>query len=213
MISIITPSIRPDGLKIVFDSLQSQTYRDFEWLPRLSIPIPGKPDLCYQMNRALAEAKGEWIVFWQDYISLPKDGLLRIARLASGNQAVTFPVLKDGQGDWRSCNDVLKEIEFHQWEIDLAVVSRETVLEVGGFEEEGDARGAIGGEEKILASKLHWRKNVKFFVDPTVVGQGTDHDSFLKHPHKGVHQEPNMEFMRARMMEEQIRAIDRIPKE
>lgn len=212
MLSIITPSIRPDGLKWVFDSLQTQTFRDFEWLPRLSIPIPGKPDLCYQMNRALAEAKGETIMFWQDFIRLPPDALARITKLDT-SKAWTFPAVKEGtEGDWRAIKET-REIDFHQWEIDLAIVSRENILSVGGFEEEGDRRGAIGGEEKILASKLYWQKNLQFWVEPIIRGVAFDHDAAEPNPHKGPHQEPNMEFMRARMMEEQIRAIDKIPRE
>lgn len=31
-ISVVTPSIRKDGLKIVRDSIQKQTFKDFEWL-------------------------------------------------------------------------------------------------------------------------------------------------------------------------------------
>ncbi len=213
LLSIITPSIRPRGLEVVFDSLASQTFRDFEWLPRLSLPIPGKPDLCYQMNQALKEAKGDFILSWQDYISLPPDGLERIAKRAKQGEAWTFPVIKDRtDGDWRALKEV-REIEFHMMELDLGIVPRETFLDVGGFDEEGDRLKAIGGEDKILASKLHWRHNFKFFVDPTIRASAFDHDAAFPHPHKGPHQEPLMSHMRAMMLQEQIRAIDKIPRE
>ena len=31
-ISVITPSIRPEGLKILQECLAQQTFKDFEWL-------------------------------------------------------------------------------------------------------------------------------------------------------------------------------------
>ena len=65
-ISVITPSIRPEGLKIVRECLLNQTFKDFEWL--VDINWTGKHDLNASFNRLIRRASGELIVFYQDYI-------------------------------------------------------------------------------------------------------------------------------------------------
>src|ERR1035437_8527622 len=69
-ISVITPSIRCEGLKIVQQSLEKQTFQDFEWLTEIGIPGRGH-DLNAAYNRMLRRAKGELIVSLQDFIKAP----------------------------------------------------------------------------------------------------------------------------------------------
>lgn len=187
-ITCITPSIRPDGLKVVHDTLAKQTFKDFEWLPRLSIAGP-KSDLCYQMNQALKEAKGELIVFLQDYIDIGENGLLQmwLRYQEAPRTGWTAPVGKYTdendvvQWDWRPHWEAEKEMEFHRFEIDWACISRKAYEEVGGFDEDFD-RG-FGWENVEWAYRLH-HKGWQFRCDPDNQAIAFDHDKTFPHPYK-----------------------------
>jgi hypothetical protein len=88
MISVITPTIRKEGLDIVAKALQKQTWTDWEWL----IGSPFDPEIPWatwvkddfkggfwtlnrMYNRLFQEAKGELIVSWQDFIYATPGGL------------------------------------------------------------------------------------------------------------------------------------------
>lgn len=92
-VSVITPSVRPEGLNILAKCLKRQTYRDNEWLvcapsalgdkihkDAKFIPEPplNKGDVWgfnKAMNALIKEAKGELIVSIQDFIWFPPDAL------------------------------------------------------------------------------------------------------------------------------------------
>lgn len=196
-VSCITPSIRPEGLKYVFNSLCKQTFRDWEWLPRLSVPR-NKPDLCYQMNQAIKESKGEIILFWQDYISLEKDALERIVMMYETNPKAgwTFPVgkqIKDEpiRWDWRKVKEVGEEITPDAFEIDLGCVSRETIIGAGMFDERFDAANGFSYENPDLAWRMRYQFGTRFYCDPTVCGVAVDHDALEQHPWRRAADQPN----------------------
>ena|SRR3990167_3085381 len=91
-ISIITPSIRPNALEMVYKSLQRQTFKDFEWIVigndevgKLNMPFafvkepPKKDGDYYSLNKAynagFSRARGSLLVSLQDGIWLPPDTL------------------------------------------------------------------------------------------------------------------------------------------
>jgi len=93
-VSVITPTIRPEGLSIVQKALDSQTFKDFEWLigakgPNLraseKYPIHWISDnfeggfwtLNRIYNQLFKKAKGEIVVTWQDFIYARPDALQR----------------------------------------------------------------------------------------------------------------------------------------
>lgn len=191
-ITVITPSIRPYGLKMTFETLQKQTYKDFEWLPRLSIPGE-RSDLCYQMNQALKEAKGEIIVFLQDYIEVPENALQFIADLYEHSEdAYTFPMIKNGEKDWRCYDQNNKEIEPKKWEIDFGCAKRKEIEMAGGFFERYDE--GFGWENVDLAYVM-WKNGCTFRVNNEIVAHGEDHDSFIEHPYK---RKPNADLWHTR---------------
>lgn len=195
-ISVITPSIRPHGLEVVFKSLRSQTFQDFEWLPRLSIPKE-KSDLCYQVNRALREAKGELIVFVQDYITLSPEGLFQMWQryLDHPKSCFTAPVVKtDKEGnrkeDWRPYWKHREGIPFDHWEIDFGSAPRSAFFEDGLdlFDERYDE--GFGWENVDLAYRFE-KKGYNFMVDTTNIATAFDHDAYEEHPYK---KRPNLEL-------------------
>ncbi len=49
MISVLTPSLRPEGLLMVQDCLEKQSYQDFEWL--ISMPKEKRSSLKIKSDR------------------------------------------------------------------------------------------------------------------------------------------------------------------
>jgi glycosyltransferase involved in cell wall biosynthesis len=95
-ISVITPSVRPEGLNIIEKCLKRQTFKDFEWIvvspKELHKKINVKPDLlladppknegdfwtlCKAWNLAYNKARGKLIVNIQDMIWFKPDLLER----------------------------------------------------------------------------------------------------------------------------------------
>ena len=112
-ISVITPSIRKEGLGIVKKALEGQTFKDFEWL--ISTPFHmGKHFTDVNMhwveddfefgfwtlnrtyNRLFREAKGELLVSLQDWVYVNPDGL---KKFWDNYQAVGPKTLISGVGD------------------------------------------------------------------------------------------------------------------
>lgn len=191
-LSIITPSIRPDGLKVVFQSLQAQINApEYEWLPRLSVP-GGKSDLCYQMNKALDEATGDIIVFWQDYIHAPTDALAQIVALYQkpGQQTIayTFPVGKVDKftdkfprWDWRPYWREDTHVDHHRWEIDFGAILR---ADIGALRFDESFDKGFGWENVDFAYRLEHENRIKFAVAHQPAALVYDHDKFMKHPYK-----------------------------
>lgn len=140
-ISVLTPSIRPEGLTIVQDSLSTQTFQDFEWLVELGIPERGC-DLNAAYNRMLRRAKGELVVSLQDFIKIEQTGLEKFWNYYLVNPAfVTAPVGQtlDWQHiDWDWRKHPASVMNWHSWEIDWASAPLEALKAIGGFDEELD---------------------------------------------------------------------------
>lgn len=184
-ISVITPSIRPDGLKTTFETLSKQTLprEDWEWLPRLSIPGE-RPDLCKQVNRAIAESQGELIVFLQDYISIKPDALERCWETYKKNERIchTMPVGKDhGQIDWDWRYYWKKdEITFERWEIDFGMCPSAAIKDIGFFERYDEGFGWENVDTAYILSKTGY----SFGVDTENEAIAIDHDAFIEHPYR-----------------------------
>jgi hypothetical protein len=184
-ISVLTPSIRAEGLKVVELTLLSSTFTDFEWLYRLSVP-GGKPDLCHVYNDMMREAKGELIVSLQDYTRIQPDGLQRFwdKYQKYPDSAFTAPLGKtidwgEVAWDWRkSCkeDDIIK---FYQWEADYASCPAKFIREVGGWDEDYDSGWSYDNVD--LAARME-KVGLKFRVDPINHAVAWDHDKFISHP-------------------------------
>lgn len=196
-ITIISPSIRPTMLAVTFQTLQEQTFQDFEWIPRLSIPR-GHSDLCAVMNEALNLANGEIIVFLQDSIKLPKDALQRISDNTDVGAKVgtTYPVSKTidwdkTREDWRTYWKG-GAVDYQRFEIDFGSIPRHAIGDLR-FNEQYD--NGFGWENVEFAFELENRNGVTFRVDPTIQAIAFDHDATMVHPWKG---KPNRDLWLSR---------------
>ena len=194
-ISVITPSIRPEGLEITRKCLAEQTFKDFEWL--VEIGTGNEHDLNKAFNRCLRRAKGEIVVFLQDYIKIEPNALQLITETFNGT-FTTYPVGKTNQldfsgdikWDWRK--NSIGEIGWNYWEIDFGACSLEQIKAIGGFDEELDKYWScdnvnVGCRANIAGYKFSC-------VDIPAIAY--NHDAFIAHPfRKNYHPSFNNERM------------------
>lgn len=185
MISVITPTIRPEGLEIVKKCLEEQTYRDFEWLVEVGLPKKDGHDLNRAFNRMLKRAKGDLIVIYQDYIKIESDTLSKVWAKHQEKPDVFFtcPVGKtlDWENvtwDWRN-NPDNKEISWQQWEIDLGFAPKKALFEIGGFDEELDTYWSFDNPNVAYRAFL---AGYKFENTQDIRGIAYDHDAKIPHP-------------------------------
>lgn len=144
LISVLTPTIRPEFLDITKETLINQTFKDFEWLVEVGFGL--EYDLNKAMNKMIKRAKGKYIVFLQDCIRINEDGLQKFYDvLEKNNHAfVTSAVGKvdkwgqEPRWDWRHFKKGLQENQWNNWEIDWGCCPLEDIKTIGGFDEELD---------------------------------------------------------------------------
>lgn len=147
-ISVITPSIRPEGLKVVQECLQRQTFRDFEWLTEVG--FENKSDLNAALNRMARRAKGELLVFYQDFISIPDDGLAKFYNAWKFKDAFYTASVNY---DWR--HTAHGKVNWLQWEIDWGACGREALKQIGGFDETLDEFWGFDNVNAGLRADMH----------------------------------------------------------
>lgn len=182
MISVLTTTIRPEGLKVVRDSLLEQTFTDFEWL--VDINWTGKVDFNASMNRLLRRSKGELVVSLQDYIKTPPRGLQSFwDAYKDGQTFVTAPVgicptldYENPRWDWRIHKDTCG---WQDWEIDWGSAPRQALIDIGGFDEQLDQHWGFDNVNVGLRAKM---AGYEFTVLPENKALAYDHNAHIEHP-------------------------------
>lgn len=190
-ITVVTPSIRPEGLKITKQCLDEQMFKDFEWITEVN--ETGKHDLNTAYNRMLRKAKGEVVVSLQDYTKVSPIYLHNIWECYKKHPRafVTMPVGKvdnleykpPAKWDWRAYrNDETKNIrdcEWNCWEIDSGFAPLFALKEIGGFDEVLD--GVWSGDNVNVGcrAQLAGYEFKCLFDNPALA---YDHDAFIEHP-------------------------------
>lgn len=152
-ISVITPTIRPDGLKLVEKALKRQTFQDFEWI------VQGRegelPEGCvWSLNRdyntAIRKAQGELIVSWQDWTYANPDCLERFWTHYQQEPKTLVTAVGNKYDDeswmvenWRDPRINTKygtfyPCYFNDIEWNLCAVPKDALYAVGGFDEKLD---------------------------------------------------------------------------
>lgn len=183
-ISVFTPSIRTEGLRIVQECLRNQTFNDFEWLVEIGY---GRHDLNAAYNRMLRRAKGEIFVSYQDFIKVENDFLERIIQIYEQNQRTfyTCPVGKTNDKEYKS-NDIRWDFRekstkaiWNEWEIDLGFAPMDGLRKVGGFDEELDKYWSF--DNVSVGFRAHCL-GYDFGVVNDLKGVAFDHDAHEEHP-------------------------------
>ena len=189
-VSVLTPTIRVEGLREVFEGLKNQSFRDFEWLTEVN--TSGEVDFNEAMNKMIRRAKGELIVFVQDYIKIPPDGLQLFWDAYQKNpQLYTAPVGKTLDGkeiswDWRIYRDT--ECNWMEWEIDYGAAPLSALKKIGGFDEEIDRLDSwtFGNVNAGFRASLAGFKILNLKDNKAIA---IDHNKLVEHPFKD-HCEP-----------------------
>lgn len=207
MISVITLTTRPEGLKIVQDCLQKQTFKDFEWIvssPQhveikgfkidqlLSDPPKNEKDVwTYNkaLNKAIKQATGDSIVFYQDNIWIPSDALEKLVfwNETKGNDwcitgigDIYLQVDKWGKPLMKVWSDPRKkdykeayEVNPEDWEMNFAFCPRKLLLEIGGADEKLDEY--FGMDNISICERLD-QLGYRFWIDQSLEIRGIFHE-------------------------------------
>lgn len=183
-ITVVTPTIRKQGLECVMKSLQNQTFNlnEIEWLVELN--ETGVPDFNKAMNKMIKEAQGELIVSIQDYIEIPPNGLelLWEAYQKNKNALFTCPVGKTSdysniKWDWRKERD--GKCAWNEWEIDYGAFPKEVIKKLGGFDETLDE--AWGFDNCIVGMRAEM-EGIEIINLRDNCAIAFDHNAFMPHP-------------------------------
>lgn len=202
LISVITPSVRPEGLEMVRKCLRRQDFTDFEWIvvspfeyeqADLWLKDPEKRDgdfwnLCKAWNYAYSQAQGELIVNVQDLIWLPPDTLSRFWNHYRGNPKALVTAVGnqyasvDENGvpqtvvwqDPRMRTDFGTFYEVAPSEMEMAVCSipKQAIYDCGGIDEEYDK--GPGAQEKEMCYRID-KLGYKMFIDQTIEYKAVQH--------------------------------------
>jgi len=201
LISIITPTIRKEGLDIVKLALKRQTFKDFEWL----IGSPFDPEinearwivddfkgLTWTFNRIsnklLKSAKGDLIVSWQDYTFADADALEKFARhylinnkiLVSGvgnKYKKVYPEL--GEQIWQDPRINNNYGTFYEcypvdWEANFAMAPKQSFYDIGGYDEYLDNYFSM--DNVSVVERIDDLKKYKFYLDQTIKSYSLMHN-------------------------------------
>lgn len=194
-ISVLTPTIRKEGLEIVRQALAKQTLKDFEWLigskfdPEIPEATWVKDDfeggfwtLNRIYNKLFKQAKGEllvslqdwiWIkpngleVFWDDYIATDGNSLIT----GVGDQYAQVnefgkPIVKIWSDPRRTTKyGSFYEVNFNDIEYNWAALPKQLVFKAGGADEELDFLG-LGAEIFSIGDRLN-DSGYTFYIDQT----------------------------------------------
>lgn len=173
-ISVITPTVRLEGLKLIEKALRRQTLKDFEWI----IVSPEKPEnlsisfkwvkepekaagdvwtLNKAYNKAISQSCGTLIVSWQDFTSADPETLERfffhhklephVLVGAVGNKYTdeTFTVQTWQDPRQRQDQGTYYPCFFQDIEWNLCAVPKLALESVGGFDENLDKHYGMDG--------------------------------------------------------------------
>lgn len=192
-ISILTPTIRKEGLPIVQKAIKKQTFKNFEWL--IGSPFhPNIPSTTWVIddieggfwglnriyNRLIKQAQGELIVSWQDWIYAKPDALQKFwdqyqetGGVISGVGDQYESIDSMGKPHIKIWSDPRKRLDQgsfyecypHDCEWNFCAVPKQALKDVGGFDEEMDfrCRGVDALQVNLRLDELSW----KFYLDQT----------------------------------------------
>ncbi len=194
LLSIITPTIRKEGLAIIRDALLQQTFTDWEWLIGSSFDPEidearwikdefkdGYWSLNRIYNKLVSAAQGELIITWQDWIWVPSEGLQKFV-----DASIQYPnAVISGVGDQYESLDKFGRPQVKIWsdprknanygsfyeifpndaEWNWCLIPKDNFYLVGGMDEQLDFLG-YGGDQLQIGERMD-EAGVKFYIDQT----------------------------------------------
>lgn len=204
-ISVITPSVRPNGLKIVEKALKRQTFTDFEWIvvsphnyriiTARWVKDPGKSEGDYwsiykSYNEAIRQSKGELIVTWQDCTFAGPDTLQKfwdhyqdepktiVTGVGNKYSDETFMVQTWKDPRERDDQGTYYGCFSNDIELNLASFPKQSFYDVGGFDEYMDLYSSCCGLDVL--QRLDALGGYDFKLDQTIKSFSTEHGRLPK---------------------------------
>lgn len=203
-VTIITPTVRFEGLTLVGKALKRQTFKDFEWLivapfkPAVSTPHRPIRDIARSngdlhtlnkaYNEAISKAQGQLIISWQDYTYARPDTLERffthyqqepkVLVTAVGNkysdESFTVMTWKDP----RERDDLgsYYPCYFNDIEFNLCSLPKDALYAVGGFDEELDKFYGMDGYSVV--DRLNMLGGYDFKIDQSIKSYSLNHSRY-----------------------------------
>jgi len=175
-ISVITPTVREKGLKIVSKALNRQSFTDFEHLINKKRYEGGVWGLNRAYNDLIRESKSELIISMQDYTYARPDCLQKFWDCyqadkqtvvgAVGNKYTDDTWMVKTWQDPRQRTDQGAFYECYPWDIEanLCAVPKKAFYDIGGFDEEMDFVG-FGFDARGVFERLDTLGTYKFYLD------------------------------------------------
>ncbi len=189
-ISVITPTVREEGLEEVLNSLHRQTFTDFEWIvisPKdiyvpeaIVLKDPPKEEGDYwslnkAYNHAVKCAKGDLIVSIQDHTSFIPEGLAKFwFYFNNGYDKALISGIGDKYDDdnvkvWSDPRRTLDHGTFYECfprdvEANYCSIPKKALYECGGFDEWLDK---YAGMDHISVQERLDELGYKFYLDQT----------------------------------------------
>jgi hypothetical protein len=142
--SCLTVSKRQGWQARAAEQVHAQTAQPKQWIIiQEGVNAPKKvraSNLNASLNAGLRQVKAEYVIFYQDFIDLPKDCFKKLLFLADEKTFVTTATINDdGSDDARyTGTDEVRRIRPEQWEANVSIAPMKVLKELGGFEEELD---------------------------------------------------------------------------
>jgi len=191
-ISVITPTIRPESLADMRVSLMAQTMdkKDWEWL--VDINVTGEHDLNASFNKLIKRARGDLIVFLEDFTRILPDGLERFwkAHQEHPDTLFTAPLGKvdnwddKPRWDWRAWSNGpidgdYTDCRWQTCELDWGAIPKAILYDIDGFDERLDKHWSMDNVSVGMRADLKGYKFKCLFTNPAIA---IDHDKVIKHP-------------------------------
>ena len=187
MISVITPSVRPKGLKIVEKALNRQSFKDFEWLVNDKRYKGGVWGLNRAYNDLIRQSKGELLVSWQDWTFADPDCLEKFwlhfqaepktLVTAVGNKYADDTWMVKTWQDPRQRDDQGSYYQCFPWDIEwnLCSVPKQALYDIGGFMEDFDFEG-YGMDGLGVNERINEIGGYDFKIDQSIKSYSLEHD-------------------------------------
>jgi len=224
-ISVLTPTCRPQGLKLVREALRRQTV-DFEWIigssfrPDIDIPHvwvkdPPKKEgnywTLYEIyNLMIKKAQGDLIISWQDFTFTNPDTLERFLFHFKNEPKTLVGAVGNKYSDntwkvetWRDPRirddfGSFYEVYPQDLEYNLCALPKEAIYAVGGFDESLDKYSSVCGMD--ISMRLDIIGGYIFKLDQSIKSFSTEHgrlpDWEKNSPFRGVWQKRLKEYQK-----------------
>lgn len=227
MISVVTITARPGIFRFGRETLEAQTFKDFEWvvvdklydqrkdvvseymkdspLNFKHVPEPPKDkgyNLAKADNAGIKNSSGELLVWLQDFILIPQDGLEkywglyvqhpdamysgvdgRFSLISAGDMHINDPIdvlrgngWSHGRIDYVNQrthrNEIYQSYDPYEFELNWAAFARTVAEDIGGFNEEFDHGFAYDNTEFAFRAL---QMNKELWIDATNYAEAINH--------------------------------------